>query len=438
MALRPAARGAAAALVGVGGALLAWVFTASGIAEPLPAGLGPCVPGTCPAAYPDPHNGPVLGRDNGINVFVGGDYAVRQAAAEAEGRVVVLGNFDMAKGVGMPPVYSVGVVGTGSRVPPDNGSAFLRVGGAVRVAAGQRLVAEEGTVRGSVAYAGRSSGTVSPAGAHDKHAVASYRGLREELTSVSSCYAYDRGMPRGATGVAVNQGGKTVFTGDGTSALQVFNVGFDLTAVGGGPQALAFERIPAGATVLVNLTNPPDGDARTVNTLPGKVVGVQREKLLWNFPDAKDVRLVGTGQLDGAVLIGRASSATRVTLPSLNGRFFTAGSLIHESGGGGGGQAFHAYPFEGSLPDCGAGAPRASFSEDDDAKAPRAPAPLSGPGPLPGPATRPGTGGHVAGDGHELARSGPPMSPTMAMGTGLVATGSGLALLVLYRSRTMR
>ncbi|GAA3061597.1 hypothetical protein GCM10020000_51030 [Streptomyces olivoverticillatus] len=193
VALRPAARGAAAALVGVGGALLAWVFTASGIAEPLPAGLGPCVPGTCPAAYPDPHNGPVLGRDNGINVFVGGDYAVRQAAAEAEGRVVVLGNFDMAKGVGVPPVYSVG--GRRHRLPGPAGQRFGLPARGRRGAGGRGAAARRrgGHGPGLGRLRRGSSGTVSPAGAHDKHAVASYRGLREELTSVSSCYAYDRG-----------------------------------------------------------------------------------------------------------------------------------------------------------------------------------------------------------------------------------------------------
>ncbi|MEV5505281.1 hypothetical protein [Streptomyces orinoci] len=41
----------------------------------------------------------------------------------------------------------------------------------------------------------------------------------------------------------------------------------------------------------------------------------------------------------------------------------------------------------------------------------------------------------VAGDGHEPARSGPPMSSDMLLGAALVAVGSGVALAVLYRSR---
>ncbi|MFI9718080.1 hypothetical protein ACIHFE_00245 [Streptomyces sp. NPDC052396] len=41
----------------------------------------------------------------------------------------------------------------------------------------------------------------------------------------------------------------------------------------------------------------------------------------------------------------------------------------------------------------------------------------------------------VAGDGHEPARTGPPMSSDMLLGAALVAVGSGVALAVLYRSR---
>ncbi|NEE60582.1 hypothetical protein G3M55_90755, partial [Streptomyces sp. SID8455] len=59
-------------------------------AAPLPGGLGPCVPGDCPDPFPGINNGPIAGRDNAINLFVGDDFLVRGSAAEAEGRVVVL------------------------------------------------------------------------------------------------------------------------------------------------------------------------------------------------------------------------------------------------------------------------------------------------------------------------------------------------------------
>ncbi|MEU4210474.1 choice-of-anchor A family protein [Streptomyces sp. NPDC026206] len=430
---RPAAT-VFATLAAIGGTLLAGAFAAPDLdrgGEPETAGPGPCVPGMCPASYPEPHNGPVAGRDNGVNVFVGGDFAVRRAASAAEGRIVVLGDFGLAKGAGTAPAYQVGFAGVGSRVPPDNGSAFLRVGGNLRLAAGRRLVAEEGPVSGTVTYAGgrAGTGTVSPKAVHDVAAVAADHDLREELTSTSTCYAYDKGVPRKATGTAVNRGPATVFTGDGFSGLQVFNVPFDLTAPGGGPQNLTFERVPAEATVLVNLTNP-GSDVHRLNTSAARIAGVRRERLLWNIPDAKEIHLAGTGQLDGSVLAGRRSSLIHLTLAGVNGRLFTAGSLVHESAAGTAGQTIRAYPFTGRLPDCGTGpTPEAP---DGAAGPPPVPAPGNG---GPGDASVPFVGGTVAGDGHELARGGPPMSTEMVIGASLMTAGAGLALLVLHRQR---
>ncbi|GAA2713684.1 MULTISPECIES: choice-of-anchor A family protein [Streptomyces] len=437
---RPAASGMALLSL-IGGTLLAGAFTLLGGTgtAPAPTGPGPCVPGSCPRSYPEPHHGPLSGRDNGVNVFVGGDYAVRAAAAGAEGRVVVLGDVDVAKAAGAPPDYNVGVLATGSRVVPDDGSPFLRAGGDVKVAAGQRLVAQEGPVAGTVAYAGRvHTGTVAPKTVRDAGAVAAYGAVRDRLTAASTCYAYDRGRPRRTTGSAVNRGGTTVLTGDGSSAPQVFDVPFDIAAPGGGPQEVSFRNVPPGVTVLVNLTNP-SGRTRTLSTA-GSVTGVRREKLLWNFPDAQEVRLDGSGRLDGSVLIGRRTSTVRVSVPAVNGRLFTAGSLVHESRAGTSGQTLYAYPFEGTLPECAA-APTAGPEDSGE------PLPLpvpSGPRP-PDPAGLAGPQQHPAAPAAEAprarrtpARSGPPMSPALALGTALVATGAVLALAVLYRTRVDR
>ncbi|MEU2656240.1 choice-of-anchor A family protein [Streptomyces sp. NPDC007325] len=337
----------AATAVLVSGALVGGL-AATGAADPLPGGLGPCKPGKCPPTYPDINNGEVRWRDNAINVFVGGDFLVREAAAEAEGKVVVLGGFDQAKRTGVSQVYNVGVAGVGSRVVPDNGTAFLSVGGNLTVAPGQRLLTEEGTVTGKTLYAGTVTGTVTPAPVKDAAAVAPYTALRDELTAASRCYAYVDGAPRPATGTAVNQGTETVFTGDGTSALQVFDVDFDLESGSGGQQGIRFEKIPANATVLVNLL----GGERTIDTFIAGLPGL-RDRLLWNFPDATRVTFEGTAQFAGSVLVGNQASTTTITLPGMNGRFFTTGNLTHASEpGGGGGQEIHNYPFDGDLPSC--------------------------------------------------------------------------------------
>ncbi|WP_432088919.1 choice-of-anchor A family protein [Streptomyces sp. bgisy095] len=341
LALIAASTVAATALVGT--------LAVSGHADPLPGGLGPCLPGNCPATYPDLNSGPVQYRDNNINIFVGGDFLVREAAAEAEGKVVVLGGFDMNKRVGASAVYNVGIVGGGSRVPPDNGTDFLTVGEDVTVAAGQRLLTSEGTVTGVTRYGGALSGTVIPDPVQDDDAAAPYVSLRDRLTDASQCYAYVGGAHRATTGTAVNSGSETLFTGDGASDLQVFDVDFDLESASGGQQNIRFEGIPAGATVLVNVY----GADRTVDTYINQLPNGLRERVLWNFPDATAVKFEGTAQFAGSVLIGNQASTATVTMPGTNGRFFTTGNLTHASETtGGGGQEMHAYPFNGDLPSC--------------------------------------------------------------------------------------
>ncbi|MFG2299110.1 choice-of-anchor A family protein [Streptomyces sp. NPDC048603] len=324
---------------------------AGALRAPLPDGLGPCVPGSCPPVWPEPDNGPFTGRDNAVNIFVGDDFNVRRGAAEAEGRVVVLGDFDMEK-LGSPTtsdVYNVGIVGVGSRVPPENGADFLTVGGSVRVAQGQRLLADGGVVR----YAGTVTGTVTGTLTRDPGATAPYAAVRARLTAAGKCYARVDGQPRPATGTVAVSPTEALFTGDGSSALQVFNVpaGTDLATSAGGQVFVRFTGIPDGATVLVNVL----GEDPLVSFNNGSFPAGLRHRLLWNFPDAATVRLHGTAQLEGSTLIAEPFSEASVQLPGVNGRFLTAGDLTHTgpSTTGGFGQEFHSYPFTGSLPECG-------------------------------------------------------------------------------------
>ncbi|WP_329417534.1 choice-of-anchor A family protein [Streptomyces sp. NBC_01268] len=339
-------------------ALLLGPGSQAAAAAPLPGGLGPCVPGSCPDPFPEVGNRPLAGRDAGINIFVGNDYLVRGRAAEAEGRVVVLDDFDQNKDAAAGGLYNLGIVGVGSRVVPPKDADFLTTGGDVTIATGQRLETTGGLLdeTGTVRHAGTVTGNVTGTLVKDANAAAPYTGLRDQLTTASRCYARVDGQPRPATGTAVNQNYQTLFTGDGTSALQVFNVDFDLVSSNGGQQGVVFAGIPAGATILVNVL----GANRTINTYSGALVdatdplNAYRERLLWNFPDATTIGLNGTGQFQGSFLMGEQSSMTTVTLPGINGRFFTTGSVTHTSSAtGGGGQEFHAYPFDGDLPDCG-------------------------------------------------------------------------------------
>nr|WP_282791795.1 choice-of-anchor A family protein [Streptomyces sp. CC224B] len=371
-----------AAVVAVAVAAVVGGPAGQGVADPLPGGLGPCKGSACPDRYPAVNNGPVTGRDENINIFVGEDMRVREAAAEAEGKVVVLGDFDMNKRPGASRVYNVGVAGVGSRVPPPNGSDFLTAGDDVTVAPGQRLLAEEGSVSGVVTYGDDLSGTVIPRAVRDPGAADPYAALPGRLTAASRCYAYDGEGRREANGTVTYSSAATVFHGDGTSALQVFEVDRDLASSGGGTQGISFTDIPAGATVLVNLY----GDARQINTWVDGFPGGLRERLLWNFPDASDVQFNGSAQFAGSVLVGSAGSTATVRMPGMNGRFFTVGSLTHTSAAGGG-QEFHNYPFTGDLPSCATPSPSPSPSPDesDDPTPSPSPSPDDSDDPTPAP-----------------------------------------------------
>ncbi|PZT77264.1 MULTISPECIES: SpaA isopeptide-forming pilin-related protein [unclassified Streptomyces] len=322
-------------------------------AATLPGGLGPCVPGSCPDPFPEVGNGPFAGRDDAINIFVGDDFLVRGRAAEAEGRVVVLDDFDQNKNTDASGLYNLGIVGVGSRVPPPDGSDFLTTGGDVTIAPGQTLDTTGGIVeeQGIVRHAGTQTGTVTGTTIQDDNAAGPYTGLRDELTAASQCYARpDGNQLREPTGTAVNENFRTIFTGDNTSLLQVFNVDFDMVNPNNlnGGQDIAFEGIPAGATILVNVI----GENRVINTTSGEAtLGQYRDRLLWNLPDASTAQFIGSGQFQGSVLVGNQASMSTVSLSGMNGRFFTTGSLTHTSETSG--IEFHAYPFNGDLPECG-------------------------------------------------------------------------------------
>lgn len=372
---------AAAAMVGV--------LAPTAAADPLPGGLGPCLGDDCPVTWPDANSDPVTHHDSNINIFVGGDYLVREAAAEAEGKIVTLGRFDMMKREGASQIYNVGVAGVGSRVPPPNGSDFLTVGGDLTVQTGKRLLAEEGLNSGVVRYAQNLGGTVIPTPVHDAGATASYTALRDQLAAASHCYAYDDDADhrRPVTGTTENSGSETVFTGDGTSALQVFAVDADLTTAGGAQQGIVFNGIPDGATVLVNVY----GDTRDISTYMGSLPqSGLRERLMWNFPDATAVGLKGTGQFQGSVLLGQRASTTTLAMSGTNGRFYTAGSLTHTSEGESGGQELHAYPFDGDLPGCDEPSPTPTPTDSPTPTPTDSPTPTPTDTPTPTPTDTPG------------------------------------------------
>jgi choice-of-anchor A domain-containing protein len=389
----------------------AGIFVAVAVmAAPLPGGLGPCAGAACPNPFPPVSNDPFAGYDDGISVLVGGDYLVRDAGAEAEGHVVVVGDFDLSKNP--PGGFNVGIAGVGSRVPPPPGSDFLSVGGNVNIAASNTLLADGGVVR----YAGSvtGTGTISGTAIMDANAVAPYTNVPPQLTTASQCYS----TTTTATGTISDNGfGSFTFTGDGTSALQVFNLTTDLATASGGGSVVAFSGIPAGATILVNVTKPGTWTARVDN---GDIADADpwnqlRSHLLWNVSAATTVNLIGTGQFQGSMLVASPASTTLYRQSGMAGRFFTAGNLTHA----GGGSEFHNYPFDGNLPDCTAVSPNGSPTTEPLGT----PAATDSPAPAESPAAS-----TASSSGGGLPLTGGRLLPVMGFGFGLVLLGGVLLI----------
>ncbi|MFE0459371.1 choice-of-anchor A family protein [Kitasatospora sp. NPDC058965] len=374
-------------------------------AIPFPPPLGPCGGPDCPSSWNPPNNEGFAGRDTNINIFAGGNYTVSGRAAEAEGWVVALGDLTVDKNGGGS--FNMGVVGVGSRVPPPNGHDFVTVGGNVTSQTGNNLIVggpdspptsiAYGNLRYGGALGGAGTITVEPTGQkiHDTTVKDTYGPLRTTIEEFSSCAARQT-----ATGTVAVTNSEATFTGDGTSARQVFNVSQNLTSGSGGQIGLVFANIPAGATVVVNML----GDSPTINTYSGTgdnsdpLTGL-RPRLMWNFPTATSGTVTGTGQFQGSVMAGNAAGTTTLSTAGVNGRVYLAGNLLQTSGGGG--YELHAYPFDGDLPDCGStptptptptASPTTSPSPSESAST--SPSPSSSPSPSTSgsPSTSPTTG----------------------------------------------
>ncbi|MFD5436857.1 choice-of-anchor A family protein [Kitasatospora sp. NPDC127067] len=374
----PATRGRRAVRIAVATAVtalpLAAVLTV-GSAAPLAPPLGACTGPDCPATWPPPNNGDFTGRDSTINVFTGGNYTVNGRAAEAEGKIVALGNLTVDKNGG--GIYNMGVVGVGSRVVPPNGSDFVTTGGNVDVVTGNAILIggsdSHGPAFGNLRHAGSVTGTVNidPTGEsiQDPNAAAPYQTVLTQIEEVSDCVG--RATATGTVDISSSQ---ATFTGDGTSMKQVFNVTQNLASPSGGQIGLVFNNIPAGATVVVNML----GDSPIINTYTGTgLAGDQttdmRSKLMYNFPTATSAQILGSAQFQGSVMAGNPGGTTTIAQPGMNGRVYLAGNLIHT---GTGGYEIHSYPFDGDLPDCVV-TPSPSPTSPTPSPSPTSPSPTS-------------------------------------------------------------
>jgi choice-of-anchor A domain-containing protein len=317
--------------------------------------LSDCVPGSCPAlsSYPDPLNGylPVPttwnGHDQAFGAIVLGDFTVPVGgAAETEGRMAIGGDFLPAQG------YSVGISGGGTYVvgPPMNFDNLIVRGAATGTNSpfvGTVTTFGGNTVTGLVRIGGSTSGITFDMGVVSSNVGMTPADLGIDLDALfaslqlkSACWAQ-----LAATGTLRDEvmiGNGFVLQGDNTSNPQVFNLGpTDLDVA---PQELSFRQIPAGATVLINVSGTtPIINASVIRA--GTMTTPQLFTVLFNVPSATTLSI--GADLNGSLLVpsGGASIAG-----SVNGRVAVGGDVLFS----GAGAEMHNYPFTGELPDCGA------------------------------------------------------------------------------------
>ncbi|KRB38565.1 choice-of-anchor A family protein [Microbacterium sp. Root180] len=348
----------------------AWGLIAAGalvvapwVAAPATAAIGECPDGTIPG----PGNTNPVWTDQNVAIYAGDGFQVRQAAAEAEGVVVVGGDASFDKSAGGR--FNVGWVGVGSGVVPLPGTTMLAVGGDVSV--GATTVLDVGAnafdggqlLGGDVAIGGQSIPDYELSGLNYElnngtltqgmgaAAIAPWSTWGSEIAAESA--GFDALPPTGT----ITIGALLTFTGDGTSATQVFDVGAATLA---GSPAIGFENIPDGAAVIINVAGGPvtwapnyfAEDGVRADDPASPLFGVLAARTMWNFADATSVHIAGSSQVLGSILVPNANpDAAQPTLrvtASTNGRLYTNGTILMD----GVGNEHHNYPWVSAPFEC--------------------------------------------------------------------------------------
>ncbi|MFJ8542077.1 choice-of-anchor A family protein [Streptomyces sp. NPDC093586] len=312
------------------------------------------------ASCPAPGKTPGIGHapsftDNNVALFAGGDYTADGGTAEAEGLLVVKGDASFAKSGG--GVFNVGRVGAGSGILPASGNVMLAVGGGLSVGKGTTVDVGHGLTAGpryggSVQVGGKlddqgeleTNGGSLTQGMGQKGALGPYAAFDTTLGKESSSLGSLK-----TTGTAERSGASVTFTstGAGKDGLQVFEISAaDLD----GASTFSFRSIPAGASVVVNVTG-----SQAVRISPMSVgfnddrvdlyssanFGEAASRILYNFEKSPSLTLGGGGNFMGSILAPEASADITA---STNGRLYF-GKDVRTHGSG---NESHNYPWNGS------------------------------------------------------------------------------------------
>ncbi|MEL6605718.1 MAG: choice-of-anchor A family protein, partial [Cyanobacteria bacterium J06614_10] len=306
-------------------------------------GLSEATGPNAPETFPGITNTGIAGRDDSVAILAGGNYTIT-SGAEAEGKVIVLGDFTVEAGSGFS---DLGRVGVGSNIVPNDGEDALVVGGDITVDDAFTVGFE---AVHNVVYKGALGGsqTASTAGTITQDTSLDLSEYANDIAALQEKSAYWATLP--SRGTVDDQGFKIDLIGDGTGGLYVFNIdGSTLNPSFGRP--LNFINMPVdGTTIIINVTGDqvnlqefsdmvaPDGSSNfTFNS-------DFAANILWNIPEATEVTLggQGAGQFWGSLLVANSNSVLNMNAPGHNGRVIAAGDIVQNRAG----SEFHNYEFD--------------------------------------------------------------------------------------------
>ncbi|MCL2090107.1 MAG: choice-of-anchor A family protein [Micrococcales bacterium] len=317
-------------------------------------------------ACPDPGDMPGVDsvtnffHDANVAVWIGGNFTANPRFAETEGLNVIQGDLTVQNG----GLLNIGVVGVGSGIVPPMDSVMLAVGGNVTVAPGSSAIVGGLSITGRADIAGTLSGDLKatrPGTNPGDPPVESADGIRTGFTAAVDPWASFGSDLIGTsdqlaalTPTGTYSGGTFTVT-QPDALMQVFTITAQDLVDGYGSAIFAnLPTGPDGATVpvVINVTGTTVtmeqnyveiNGTRVDNLSAGSLFGDAAAALLWNFPDATTVNILGSSQTMGSIVAPRATTTT--VTASTNGRFYVAGDVTRA----GDGAEHHNFPWHDSV-----------------------------------------------------------------------------------------
>jgi len=306
--------------------------------------------------YPKVHSlgSGVSGKDDSVAVLVGGNF-VGQKGAEIEGNMVVLGDFR----VDQNGPLNFASAGEGTQITPHKGGECIKVGGDMSSAKRLEIFYPHYQCTAVVKGQRNAYDTIAPKwmtysgfrySQNPNLDMSEYEETIDDLKAKSTFWASLPTTQGASTGIS-SQAFNIECTDD--DVVQVFNVPAS-SLQGQGYYSYVFNEKCSNKTILINIQGTGKVTFTTRHmkwTKDGKVQSggwsnfpsCMNSAILWNFPNAIDVVINGSDEMQGSLLVnGNLNFQTS----GQSGRTLVLGDLIQNAWG----SEFHSFEFNPPMP----------------------------------------------------------------------------------------